>query len=67
MTRDLINFSLLFFLIVVVFSTIGSSLLADKLQIYKDFFTSIQTVINVSVGNYSLKFESLNAEYQLVA
>jgi hypothetical protein len=53
MAKDFWNFFLLYAMITIMFSIVGNLNLLIYLNNFKDFFSSILTVIDTAVGNYS--------------
>jgi UDP-N-acetylmuramyl pentapeptide phosphotransferase/UDP-N-acetylglucosamine-1-phosphate transferase len=62
MSRDFYNFFLLYVLLTLMFAIVGNINFLFDLREYKDFFSSILTVIDASLGNYS--FETIEMGIQ---
>lgn len=53
MTKDFYNFFLLYVLLTIMFAIVGNINFLFDLKEYQDFFSSILTVIDASLGNYT--------------
>lgn len=51
MTADFSNFCILYFLLVIMFGTVGSLNFELELEQFSDYFTSLLSVVNISIGN----------------
>ena len=54
MSMDFLNFFLIYVILVAMFSIVGNINFVEELTSYRTFFDSILTVIDASLGTYSL-------------
>ena len=52
MSTDFLNYMILSILIIVVFALVGNINFIHDVESFKDFFTSVLTVIDFSTGNF---------------
>lgn len=64
MFKDFYNFTLLFILLTVAFAIVCNLNFLFDLKMYEDFFSSILTVVNTSLGNYTfvIFYESIKQQ-----
>lgn len=62
MSRDFYNFFLLYLLLTLMFAIVGNINFLFDLRQYKNFFSSILTVIDASLGNYSFEIFENNVQ-----
>lgn len=61
MTKDFLNFFLLYATLTIMFALIGNINFVVEMALFKNFFTSILTVVDTSLGNYNFElFEKLS-------